>query len=358
MSRLDISKKPMGSVVVIVAAALAVLLTVAAFAVDLGNVFVSRNELQNSADAGALAGAARLGTGSGSLAWSEAKEVASATSEKNKTGSGVTPTVVAASGYWNAAYYKQNGLLKESTITPESTDFPAVQVVASRSAQQGNATPSFFAELIGVSSFDVSAKAVALISGPGILDQRDLFVFVMSRCLYDKYWDYTRTPPGPRLKDGVPYEFQIPSDEGSVCVKNDTAWTPLGLSNNTSSVRSIIQKYKTANPIESKLYAIGDTIPVSKEGVFTAVINDIEKCIAPPSGDGRCTTITVAVVDNIPETAKGEGRRIEAFSCLTIIDAQHPKFVKVRMATSCPPPPSSGGIGPIFGTVTPPALVQ
>jgi Flp pilus assembly protein TadG len=352
-------KKSKGSVTVVVAAGMLVLLAIAAFAVDFGNVFVSRNELQNSADAGALAGAARLASEPAVISWDPAKELAVATAEKNKTGAGITPTILAQSGYWNASHYQQFKELKSPSITPQSNDYPAVQVVSSRLAQRGNAVPAYFAKFLGISSFDLNATAVALISGPGFLDQRDLFVFAMSKCLYDKYWDYTRTPPGPLLTPGgVPYEFQIPSDEMSACLKNDTAWTPLGLSNNTANVRRIVQRYQTSNPIESKLYAIGDTLPVSKEGVFTAVINEIERCVSPPKGDGRCTNITVAVVDTIPATARGEARRIEAFACLRILDAQHPKFVKVRMATSCLPPPSSGGIGPIFGTVTPPALVQ
>ena len=49
-----------GATVIIVALALVMLLGFGAFAVDIGYLYVVRNELQNAADAGALAGAAAL----------------------------------------------------------------------------------------------------------------------------------------------------------------------------------------------------------------------------------------------------------------------------------------------------------
>src|SRR6476661_6796114 len=51
-----------GAVAVMVAVALPVLLGFAALTIDIGQALVARNELQDVADAGALAGARRLGT--------------------------------------------------------------------------------------------------------------------------------------------------------------------------------------------------------------------------------------------------------------------------------------------------------
>ena len=51
-----------GAVLVFVAFLLIVLLGIAALAVDIGYVAITRNQLQNAADAGALAGAGKLGS--------------------------------------------------------------------------------------------------------------------------------------------------------------------------------------------------------------------------------------------------------------------------------------------------------
>lgn len=355
------SLPPLGTVTLVVAFAMLVLLMFAALAVDRGYYYVALNELQNSADAGALAGAGRLAsplTSDGFLAWEQARGAAEDVGLRNTSGSGVVPKVQALIGYWNLDSKAFISSSNPSPVPPTERDYPGVRVISSRTTATNNAVPQFLASLVGIDSVDASKSAIAVISAPGFVDQRDLFAFVMSQCLYDRYWDYSRSPPGPRLDPaGNPYVFQIPSDAQSLCLKNDTAWTPLGLGNNTASVRSIVRSYKTANPIDSKRYAIGDSISVSKEGTFTAVINEIETCILPPPGDGRCVKINVAVVDNIPDNASGEGRIITAFSCLQIVEARHPRYVKVRMDTTCPPPPSAGGFGPNFGTFTPPALV-
>ncbi|TXC94595.1 pilus assembly protein TadE, partial [Burkholderia pseudomallei] len=51
---------------------LPVLLLFGAFAIDLPRVAAARNELQNAADAAALAGAASLEAGAGAPAWAAA----------------------------------------------------------------------------------------------------------------------------------------------------------------------------------------------------------------------------------------------------------------------------------------------
>ena len=53
-------KDQKGAVVAIVAVCLVIFVGFTALAVDIGHLYVVRNELQNAADAGALAGARRL----------------------------------------------------------------------------------------------------------------------------------------------------------------------------------------------------------------------------------------------------------------------------------------------------------
>jgi hypothetical protein len=355
-SRAELTK-PRGSVAVIVAAALTVLLTVAAFAVDLGNVFVSRNELQNSADAGALAGAARLANADGTLAWQASVSVATSTAERNQSATGVTPFVQATSGYWNL----DSGVLLPPGGTVTDRDFPGVEVTSLRSQARENAVPSFFAKMIGVDFFNVEARSIAIISGPGYVEQRDLFPFVVSRCLYENYWDYTRSPPGPKLgSDGKPVVFRLPSTNDPSCGGNNIAWTGLGDGTNANAVKTLVDNYKVPGVYTPKYYALGDGVSVWKEKVAAAVYSEIVKCSPAPDGNGRCKDVTVVVVNNIPTSGDGQQRIIQAFACLTVVKAsdKSDKYVDVRMSADCPPPPSAGGIGPVFGTYTPPALVQ
>ncbi len=346
--------KPRGAVSVFVGVGLTVILVVSAFAVDLGNLFVSRSELRTSADAGALAGAGRL-VKNGALEWSSAKLVAEGVGQRNISGSGIAPNIDVAVGYWDTT----TKTMEPSTIVPNVNHFPGVRVIAARSASNSNAVPAFFSKVIGFDSFDMDASAIAVIGGPGSVDQRDLFPFVLTKCMYEKYWNYGSTPPGPVLgSNGMPMEFLLPGSYGS-CADGTIAtmaWTGLGMGSNANTVKTIVDRYKTSNPIPSQQFAISDQIPIF--GSPASPFKEVEKCTNQKGGDGRCAKVTVVVVDSIPGSSNGEKRTIRAFSCLEILEANHPKDVRVRMSTTCPPPPSSGGIGPIFGTVTPPALVQ
>lgn len=351
--------KPRGAVSVFVGVGLTVILVVSAFAVDLGNLFVSRSELRTSADAGALAGAGRL-VKDGALEWSSAKLVAEGVGQRNISGSGIAPNIDVAVGYWDTT----TKTMEPSTIVPNVNHFPGVRVIAARSASNSNAVPAFFSKVIGFDSFDMDASAIAVIGGPGSVDQRDLFPFVLTKCMYEKYWNYGSTPPGPVLgSDGKPLTFDLTGNDNDygACADGSTArmaWTGLGFGSNSSSVMEIVDRYKRSNPIPSERFEIGEGIPIF--GSPSSPFKEVKEC-ASLTGDGRCAQVTVVVVDSIPRSANGEKRTIRAFSCLEILEGKNtgnPKHVRVRMATSCPPPPSSGGIGPIFGTVTPPALVQ
>ena len=70
-----------GATAVIVAICLTMLVGFAALAVDVGYLYATRNELQNTADAGALAGAGFLGTRYADLTYSEQQAYTFAKSE-------------------------------------------------------------------------------------------------------------------------------------------------------------------------------------------------------------------------------------------------------------------------------------
>jgi Flp pilus assembly protein TadG len=158
-----------GATSVIIALCLVVFLGMGAMAVDLGHLYVVRNELQNAADAGALAGARFLYNDDGYVN-EGANQIAIDAATANRSDRSpveVNPGEVQR-GHWSFA---------TRTFTPNDSTAPvdlwdvstaaldanlnfinAVKVVTRRQATQA---ASFFARIWGYQGFDVSAEAVA-----------------------------------------------------------------------------------------------------------------------------------------------------------------------------------------------------
>jgi Flp pilus assembly protein TadG len=168
-----------GVTVVIVAVLIVVLLGFVALAVDIGYLMVARNELQNAADAAALAGARRMGQNyhdgvdQSTFCPENITSVAQNTASKNKA-AGLNlaedisaGNVVTSIGTWDPTKPPDQRFVK-TCVYPN-----AVQVVAKREGGTTNGPiGTFFApifKLIDPSSPDtvnVGATACAALSGP------------------------------------------------------------------------------------------------------------------------------------------------------------------------------------------------
>jgi hypothetical protein len=139
-----------GAVLVHVALAMLVLIAFSALAIDYGALLVSRSQAQNAADAAALAGAS-------SLAFDDpddiarAKESAAAAAKANIV-LGATPSIVPATD-----------VLLVNPCPPGAPGLPDTCIRANvyRSAARSNALPTFFAQILGLTSQDVRATATA-----------------------------------------------------------------------------------------------------------------------------------------------------------------------------------------------------
>jgi Flp pilus assembly protein TadG len=161
-----------GVTLVYVAILIVVFLGMTALAVDIGYLMVSRNELQNAADAAALAGARRLGENynlSVSPVSTNVLTVAQATASQNKaTGLKLeADNVLASYGNWDPASAPNNIPFPSNATYPD-----AVKATVKRTAGiTGGAVETFFApifKLIDPSFEDkrpVEATACAAISG-------------------------------------------------------------------------------------------------------------------------------------------------------------------------------------------------
>jgi Flp pilus assembly protein TadG len=138
-----------GNVVVLSAFLMIVMMALAAFAVDVGYIAEARTQLQKSADASALAAAAKLP----SLA--QATLAATATATSNKTS--ITPALKTSDivyGYWNR---------NTATFTspkPVGRPYNAVRITLRRTAANGNALGLFFGRVLGTHTTDVTASAI------------------------------------------------------------------------------------------------------------------------------------------------------------------------------------------------------
>lgn len=196
-----------GGVIVLVAVSMVVLLGFAALAVDVGHLVAARNELQNAADAGALAGARFLykcdgtvnasgfnddcdiGPGGGvSIASANQLGYDAATANKSENvavdvnwTSGTNGSEVQR-GHWSfgltanldRGFYPNSSTaavslndVSTAALDANMNFINAVRVVARR---QATPITSFFARILGHENFQMSAEAVAYIGFAGILE--------------------------------------------------------------------------------------------------------------------------------------------------------------------------------------------
>jgi Putative Flp pilus-assembly TadE/G-like len=145
-----------GVSILIIAVSMVFVLGMAGLGIDLASLYVGRSQAQRAADAAALAGARALvgannescvNGGSGSISsacMAVARQQAEAVGNQNLV-AGVVPAIGDA----------------DITFPSTSVNDPQIQVIASRDSSHNNPMPTFFIKIFGISTANVSAKAVA-----------------------------------------------------------------------------------------------------------------------------------------------------------------------------------------------------
>jgi Flp pilus assembly protein TadG len=174
-----VMKYERGATMVSVAICIFMIIALTALAVDIGHLVVTKNELQNAADAGALAGARVLYLNDGSAVNPGANQAASDAAVANTSDN--TAVEVGGGdvlrGHWSFSageFWPNETVLTPPVLWDVSTAeldadpnfINAVQVTARR-----NTTPvaSWFARIFGFTGFQQSATAVAYIGFAGTL---------------------------------------------------------------------------------------------------------------------------------------------------------------------------------------------
>ena len=160
---------------------LTALLGFAALAIDVAYLLVVRNELQNAADAAALAGAPCLyaraecmNLTSTAPDWSAAQQKTISFIPKNQSANSLLIDGLVEYGYWNVA--GSTAGLQPLPLIPGANDLPAVKVTISKdSGRNGGAIQLFLAKILGIDSVPLSATAVAAVYVLVTLDPAPFF---------------------------------------------------------------------------------------------------------------------------------------------------------------------------------------
>jgi hypothetical protein len=178
-----------GVTAVIIAICLVMLIGFIALAIDVGHLSVARNELQNAADAGALAGAAELYTDNGQSVNTNANQIGydaavanyseQSPVEVNWTGGNIGDV---QRGHWSFGLGNlPRGFTPNDSTEPvalwgfttveldENSNF--INAVRVRARRQNIPIASFFARIFGHDSFEGVAEAVAYIGFAGTLEK-------------------------------------------------------------------------------------------------------------------------------------------------------------------------------------------
>ncbi|MBT2322941.1 Tad domain-containing protein [Variovorax paradoxus] len=366
-----------GSILVLMAGLILVLAGFAVLAIDVGRIYIVRNEMQNVADAAALAGANCLTkqtlagstsecTSSPATALNWDIAVAKATSQLGLNSAANLPISTLDSGhqinagYWNLLSGNASGGTLSTTFTPiTANDKPAVRVVITKDIGQNNGPIVMLTRMIfgGGADVPMTARAVSVVSSPSTVSPGSLIPQAINKCMFDLYWDSTTGSPkiatattlnGVPQVIGEPWRIRIGSSyHYGTCESGQ--WTSFKLDVNSASAIKELINNGNPDPIN-----IGDQTWI-EPGTKASNYNDLDsKYPTPPGAD-----VTVAVVDQASGWSTNSQTPVVAFAGFHIDDVRggsdkyiEGHFIKSTVASG------SSGIGPYYGTYTPPRLAQ
>ncbi len=363
-------RRQQGAYLVMFGGLLLLLTGFAVLAIDIGRIFIVRSELQNVADAAALSGANCLTRQSGlgttdcstamatTLNWTQATANAQAQLSQNQVDNRSISSSdgghVITAGYWNLLTRSASGGSLSTTFSPLTTyDKPAISVKVSKgTGQNGGPIVMLTRLMFGGSDVPMSATAVAVISSPGSVISGSLIPMVINQCLFNTYWNSSTNMPynatattlaGVPQVIGTPWVFRIGSSYhyGSC---DSGQWTSFGVNSNAASyVAGLITNGN------STALSIGDATYI-QSGTKTSNYNDLQIDIGKD--------VLVPVV-NYPTGLDSVGTSIPivAFAMFHITDVQggSGKYIEGYFKKGLSVGGSSG-IGPSYGSYTPPRL--
>lgn len=295
-------KLQQGSSLVAAMLFLPIMLAFFALAIDIGYYYVVRNELQNAADAAALAGAENLVRNISDLTtpdFNTARVKALSVIPLNNADNNYLIDGQIVNGYWDVTG-KYPGLLSTVGNDTSITYYPAIEVtIKKENANNNGPFKSFFAAtMLGIKSINMKAKAVSVIGGPGAIN-KDLMPISLGSCIF--------TNPQLVFDTGSPYD-----KGGSNCFTGQF-YSVNGNSN--AEVKTLIGNAtgtgtkKNTSPTQLE---IGQKVWI-QTGVKAADINIIDNCIA-----SSCAYMILPVVSG--NLSINTQQKIMGFACVKLLD--------------------------------------
>lgn len=263
---------------------LPVFIGLAAVAVDASRILVARQELQNAADAAALAGAAGLSKAGGDKPynWTDAGQDARQFIGRNQAAGRSLSDGTVSAGYIRPGdpSMQLHAASESGWIQPR--DVAAVRVSLSLAAgSNGGSLDLLLGGFLGSPWKDLRVTATAAAYPPGYAAAGAAFPLVIARCTYDLYWDYTARRPRLDPATGKPYVIRVGSVYANTCLSGE--WTTFNtVLNDVPAVQALIAG---GNPVPLR---IGDMTYV-QSGVKDSVYKSV-----PVNAD-----VVVLVVDKV-----------------------------------------------------------
>ena len=304
----SILRNQRGAVAVIVGISIFMLVGFGALAVDIGHLHVARNELQNAADAGALAGARVLYNDDGTAVNTGANQEAYDAATANKSeGTAVEVNWSGGNdgdvqrGHWSFGLAGlERGFYPNASTTPvdlwnvSTADLDAnlnfinaVRVVTRRTTQ-GTPVASFFARIFGHENFELSAEAVGYIGFAGTLMPGDVDqpIAICSDTLLNDSGEYTCNI-GRMINSGVDAE----TNETGGWTSFDQTDDPCSGGTNSVEIKSLV--CSDGNPEELMLGEPMETTGGEVQVAFDA----LRACWDSETGTTQLWPLTLPVID-------------------------------------------------------------
>ena len=342
-----------GQAIIIVAGILMIMLAISALALDIGYLMVGRAELQNVADASALAAARRLGSIYEGLTLQAQQtyvcdpaaliQTARDIALRNKA-AGSPITIVDADvtvGDWDTELHQ---------LTPGLSRPNAVRVVARRDTSANSPVSTFFAKAFGIDGVDVTAQATAALTALSTIEPDELIPVGLSQQWFDSNPQFC----------GQPIKFYPTyADEGCAGWNTYERWP---------ASESYLRKYILEDWVYSEF-----TPPAAETGdefvfiggalgdqTYTAFLN-LFNYMKTRDDDGDPNTWTASVVVYKSAACSNPTGRIEivGFAMATITAVLTPPAKEIRAIVACnyvQPGRSGGGNYGTMGSI--PGLVQ
>lgn len=294
-----------GVSVVLVTVSLVVLIGFMALAVDVGNLYVARNELHNAADAGSLAGARFLYVKDGSWVndgtrpydpddpadpFKSAEARATEAAEANNSQNTSAEVLSARRGHWS---FGSRTFTPDSSVAPvdlfeKSTaelDIydpiePFINAVEVETARQATPVETFFARVLGINEVDVTARSVAYIGFTGTLqpEEVDQPIALCKQALLNPDGNYS-CDVGRFIPEGD-------QTGGWTNLQHDTSGAT-----NANEIRSLVCGDGNPDPLR-----FGEDI-ATNNGQVQSAFSDFYDCWVAATGKEVLWQITLPVVD-------------------------------------------------------------